>query len=90
MKIQANWWIKPPSVNIYVDEYQLYDLSPLKISPPLKRRFLARTHYYFFEETEEDNIQKCQVTIKDNKGILHLHKTYNQVDNKNRRYYTTQ
>lgn len=51
------------AVNIYIDEYQLYNLSFIYKCPCIKRRFLCRTTYYFFEEVEEDYIQgNCSVT----------------------------
>ena len=42
------------------------------------------------EDTEEDKIQKCQLTIKDNTGVLVYNKTYSQIDRVNRKFFTNQ
>ena len=89
MIINTTWWTKPKSLNIYLNEYQLYDTC-VNDTPIVKRRLLCQTNYYFFEEVEEDYIQKCEVTIKDRDKKLCFKKTYSQIDRWNRRFYTNQ
>ena len=45
-----------------------------------KRRLLCQSEYFFFEDTDQDLIQKVQLTIKDNDGLLVFNKTYSQID----------
>ena len=80
----------PKSLNINVEEYQIYNLSPIVKKKCYKRRFMCSTNYYFFEDEDEDNIEKLQVTIKDNWGDVCLNQFYNRIDRINRRYYTNQ
>ena len=89
MRLDCVWWRKPPTMKIILDEYQLYDV-PKGREVSKKRRHLCKSSYYFFIETEEDNIRKCRLTVQDNKGIICETKTYSQVDNVNRRFYTMQ
>ena len=90
MLVTSMWWRKPTTTNIYVNEYQLYKVnsSPELEGENFKRRLLCQSNFYFFDEIEEDYISKCQLTIKDNMGYLFYKKTYNQIDNINRRFFT--
>ena len=80
----------PKSLNVIVEEYQIYDISSIKKETCFKRRFLCSTNYYFFEDENEDYIEKVQVTIKDNWGDICFNQFYNRVDRINRKYYTNQ
>ena len=88
--IYSNWWKVPKSMNIIVEEFQIYDVSLIKKRKCFKRRFLCSTDYYFFEDENEDNIEKLQVTIKDNWGDICFNKFYNRIDRINRKFYTNQ
>lgn len=90
MILRAAWWEKPKSMQIFLNEYQLYDVSSLPFSKSLKRKLLCQARYYFFEDEDEDYIQKCHFRIKDNLGQICIDKTYNQIDRINRRFYTQQ
>ena len=97
IKLQANnigeLWKKPTTLNLLVYEYEIVKMlstSEAQLNHVVKRRLLCQSDYYFFDDPEEDYLTKCQLTIKDNKGTLCFNKTYNQVDNVNRRFFTNQ
>ena len=89
MIISSMWWRSPVSVTIYLNEYQLYNVISKNQETCVKRKLLCRTEYYFYEEVEEDHIEKVVVLITDSNGCLCFKKTYNKVDNVNRKYYST-
>ena len=90
LTIYSNWRKMPKSLNINLEEFQVYDVSPIVKKQLFKRRFLCSTNYFFFEDDNEDYIEKVQVTIKDNWGDICLNQLYNRIDRINRRFYTNQ
>ena len=88
--VSAQFWKRPYTMKFYLNEYQIYDISFLGTSISKKRKLLCQTTYYFYQDVEEDYIEKVDITIKDDKKKLCFHKTYNKVDRKNRRFFTNQ
>ena len=88
--LDKNYLKNPRSMNLIVNEYQVYDVTPLKKRKTMKRRFLCSTNYFFFEDENEDNTEKLQVTIKDNWGDVCLNQYYNRIDRCNRKFPTNQ
>ena len=89
MFINCDWWRPPPVTKITINEYQLYDVSKISNENRIKRRFLCKSVYKFYQDEDEDRIQKVQLAIYDAGGILCLLKVFSQIDNINRRFYTT-
>ena len=83
-------WRDPPSMNIYVREYQLIDVAEESTQSCFKRRLLCGSTYHFFEDTDEDRLQKCQLTIVDERKKPVFQKVYSQIDRINRKFYTLQ
>lgn len=77
-------------MQIIVKEYQIYFVSQNDTEFIKKRRLLCQSEYFFFEDTDQDLIQKVQLTIKDNDGLLVFNKTYSQIDRVNRKFFTNQ
>ena len=73
-------------MQIIVKEYQIYFVSQNDTEFIKKRRLLCQSEYFFFEDTDQDLIQKVQLTIKDNDGLLVFNKTYSQIDRVNRNF----
>ena len=90
MIIHNLWWEKPPTFLIFLNEYQLYNLSSINQTDCVKKKLLCGTKFTFYEDSEESLIQKCRVTIKDSSKKICFTKTYNQIDNINRNFYTLQ
>ena len=97
MKLRANnmgeLWKKPTTLNLVVSEYEIVKMlstSDAQLDHVPKRRLLCKSDYYFFDDLDQDSLTKCQLTIKDNNGLLCFNKTYSQVDNVNRRFFTNQ
>ena len=90
MIVSAEYWRKPQDIRIYLNEYQIYDVSPILGSEGQKRRLLCKTYFLFYEDQNEDQIQKVKVTITDDDGDVCFTKTYSQVDRLNRRFFTNQ
>lgn len=89
MRITSVWWKDPKSVNIYVKEFQLFTVKS-KNESHQKRKLLCESDFYFYQDSDEDFLEKCRVTIKDAGGCICLHKVYSQVDRQNRKFYTQQ
>ena len=89
MIILCEWWVKNPTMNIIVKEYQVYKV-PVNGDIVLKRRLLCKTNFHFFQDLNEDKLQKCEVRITDDLNSLILQKVYSQIDNRNRKFFTNQ
>ena len=89
MIVTSFWWEKPEKYDIYVNEYQVYSVRSEKNTVSRKKRLLARSNYHFFQDSDEDLLQKCLLLIKDKDGETCFRKLYTQIDNENRRYFTT-
>ena len=89
MTISALWCEKPPIMNIYIKEYQLYKI-PARDELVTKRRLLCQSQFNFFEDLEQDSLQKCELTITDDLNSLCFRKLYSQIDCINRKFFTNQ
>ena len=90
---QGELWKKPTIMDITIKEYQLYKIlssSNAELNHTIKRKLLCEVNYHFFDDFDEDDLTKCQLTIHDEKGTICFKKTYSQVDNYNRRFFTNQ
>ena len=74
------------AMTIFLNEYQLFNVITKEKNSHVKRKLLCQSEYYFYIETEEDNIQKLHLNIKDSTGAICFSRLYSQVDNYNRRY----
>ena len=90
LRITSPWWNRSTELNLFIEEYQIYDVTPTAEKPTFKKRFLCSTNYFFFVDEDENDIEKVQVTIKDNWGSICLNKFYNRIDRKNRKFFTNQ
>ena len=88
MTVSADWVRKPIKMTITITEYQIYDITELKQSETVKRRFLCCSSYYFYTDEDEGSIDKCLLVIKDNFGVVCFKETFNRVDFLNRKYLT--
>lgn len=70
------WWRELTTMDITINEYQIYDLSRLGQTNVFKRRLLCKSVYHFFQDTEEDYLQKVKVDIYDNSKTLCYSKSY--------------
>ena len=84
MIVNAMWWRKPQTMDICIDEFQLYDLTFIKKKECVKRKLLCRSKYSFYEDNQEDDLQKCFLTIEDDMGIVCFQKVFSQIDRWNR------
>ena len=85
MIINSFWWEKKPTFIIYLNEHQLFDLSSINSIHKVKKKLLCQTKFTFYADSQEALIQKCRVTIKDSSEQICFTKSYNQIDNHNRR-----
>ena len=76
-------------MNILVKEYQIHKV-PIGDEFILKRRLLCKSDFYFYEDEDQDYIQKCLLTVKDHMNFVIFEKLFSQIDNRNRKFYTTQ
>ena len=93
MFISSMWWRKPTTLEITVNEYNIHKIlttSGDELSHVLKRRFLCKSVYSFFDDSDEDDLSKCQLIITDDNGDVCLKKIYSQIDNVNRKFFTNQ
>ena len=90
LTVTAMWWRIPQNMTIFIDEYQLFDLSCIKKKDCWKRKLLCKSTYYFYEDTDQSNLQKCVLTITDGRGCETYKNTYSQIDRWNRKFYTNQ
>ena len=93
MFVTSMWWRKPTTMDITVNEYSLHKIlstSDEQLSYCTKRKLLCKSNYHFFDDTEEDLLTKCLLTIRDNNNVLCFQKIYSQIDNINRRFFTNQ
>ena len=51
MIVSADFMKKHPDIRIYVNEFQLYDLTPIMLKECEKRRLLCKSYFLFFEGT---------------------------------------
>ena len=85
----TEWWGNYPVMNIYINEYEILRIPSENNDFCPKRRLLCEQHYQFYLDSDEDDLQKVKVTIKDNSMKICFFKIYTQVDNLNRIFYTT-
>ena len=84
-------WMRCPTTTITVKEYRLFDTSG--ITPNIKiikRKLLCKSTYFFYLDSDEDYLQKCQLTVRDSNGTLLCRKVFSQIDMVNRKFFTNQ
>ena len=90
---EGELWKIPTTLNVFVKEYEIWKVlstSEANLSHSFKRKFLCASHYHFFDDSDEDELTKVELTITDDHGTICFKKTYSQVDNINRRFFTNQ
>ena len=93
MFVTSMFWRKPTTLTITVNEYETHKIlstSNDQLNHMIKRRFLCKSEYYFFDDSDEGDLSKCQLTITDNNGDICFNKMYSQIDNVNRKFFTNQ
>ena len=93
MFVSSIWWRKPTTLDITINEYNTYKIlstSGDQLNHIFKRMLLCKSNYFFFDDSDEDYLSKCQLIIKDHNGDICLNKIYSQIDNVNRRFFTNQ
>ena len=86
MSVSSTFWRKPITLHITVNEYQVYNISSIKSEETWKRRLLCSSVYDFFPDEDQDDIEKCRLTIKDNFGCICFQEIYNRIDEHNRHW----
>ena len=56
MRLEKDWWSRTPSMKIHVSEYQLLDLFPLTKTKTLKKKFLCKSIFHFYQDSDEGRV----------------------------------